>query len=46
MPAIEPVSEKAFEMQFNFFKSKCCNILLEIITKENFMSTSDIVGKR
>lgn len=46
MPAVDPISEKAFDMQFNFFKSKCCDIILEILTKDNFMPTSDIIGKR
>uniref|UniRef100_A0A224XFS3 Putative ubiquitin carboxyl-terminal hydrolase faf-x n=1 Tax=Panstrongylus lignarius TaxID=156445 RepID=A0A224XFS3_9HEMI len=46
MPAVDPLSEKAFEMQFSFFKSSHSSVLLDILTKNNFMPTADITGKR
>ncbi|XP_014240200.1 probable ubiquitin carboxyl-terminal hydrolase FAF-X [Cimex lectularius] len=48
MPAVDPLSEKmpVFEMQFNFFKSPHSCALLEVLTKNDFMPSADITGKR
>ena len=46
MPAIDPLSDKAFEMQFNFLRSAHSPILLEILVKNNFMTNADITTKR
>ncbi|KAL1140578.1 hypothetical protein AAG570_000508 [Ranatra chinensis] len=46
MPAADPLSEKAFEIQFNFLKSNHSSVLLEILMKNNFIPNADITTKR
>lgn len=46
MPALEPLSEKAFDFQFHFIMSGEAQMFLEMLTKNNFMSNADVSTKR
>lgn len=46
MPALEPLSEKSYDFQDRFMVSGEAHIFLEMLTKNNFMSTADTVTKR
>uniref|UniRef100_A0A146LHV0 ubiquitinyl hydrolase 1 n=3 Tax=Lygus hesperus TaxID=30085 RepID=A0A146LHV0_LYGHE len=46
MPAGDPHSDKAFDSQFNFFRSPNSMALLEILVKDNFMPAADVICKR
>lgn len=46
MPALDPLSEKSFEIQYNFMVSGEAHLFLEMLTRNNFMSSADMVTKR
>ncbi|OWF40886.1 probable ubiquitin carboxyl-terminal hydrolase FAF-X isoform X2 [Mizuhopecten yessoensis] len=46
MPAGEPLSEDAFDFQFNFVKSGGVQLALNMLTKNNFMPAADLHSKR
>lgn len=46
MPALEPLSEKAFDFQFHFMTSGEIQVFLDMLTKNNFMSNADMSTKR
>lgn len=46
MPALDPLSEKAFEFQLNFIKSGDAPIILDMLTKNNFLPNADVATKR
>lgn len=46
MPALEPLSEKAFDFQFHFVISGEVQTFLDMLTKNNFMSNADMATKR
>ncbi|XP_025080256.1 LOW QUALITY PROTEIN: probable ubiquitin carboxyl-terminal hydrolase FAF-X [Pomacea canaliculata] len=46
MPAIEPLSEEAFEFQFNFVRSGGVQLALNMLTKNNFLSNADLPTRR
>lgn len=46
MPAVDPLSEKAFEFQFNFLRSKDAPVILDMLTKNNFLPNADVSTKR
>ena len=46
MPAIEPLSEKTYEFQYSFMTSGEAHVFLEMLTKNNFMSSADNVTRR
>lgn len=46
MPALDPMSEKAFDFQFHFMISGEIQIFLDMLTKNNFMSNADMSTKR
>nr|CAD7574966.1 unnamed protein product [Timema californicum] len=46
MPALDPLSDKAFEFQFNFMKSGDAPVILEMLTKNNFLPSADAATKR
>ncbi|KAK0096487.1 hypothetical protein PV326_005319 [Microctonus aethiopoides] len=46
MPALDPTSDKAFEFQYNFIKSGEAGVILEMLTKNNFLPSADETTKR
>ncbi|XP_054272313.1 probable ubiquitin carboxyl-terminal hydrolase FAF-X isoform X2 [Macrosteles quadrilineatus] len=46
MPAADPLSEKAFEFQMNFLRSPDAHVILEMLTKNNFLPNADVATKR
>ena len=46
MPASDPMSAEAFEFQYNFVKSGHAPIVLEMLTKNNFLPNADVATKR
>uniref|UniRef100_T1IZS4 ubiquitinyl hydrolase 1 n=1 Tax=Strigamia maritima TaxID=126957 RepID=T1IZS4_STRMM len=46
MPALNPMSEEAFEFQFNFIKSGGVSCVLGMLTKNNFLPNADPPTKR
>ncbi|XP_063224287.1 probable ubiquitin carboxyl-terminal hydrolase FAF-X isoform X9 [Bacillus rossius redtenbacheri] len=46
MPALDPLSEKAFEFQYNFIRSGDAPIILDMLTKNNFLPNADVATKR
>ncbi|XP_023706840.1 probable ubiquitin carboxyl-terminal hydrolase FAF-X isoform X1 [Cryptotermes secundus] len=46
MPALDPLSDKAFEFQYNFFKSGDAQVILDMLTKNNFLPNADVATKR
>ncbi|XP_065164971.1 probable ubiquitin carboxyl-terminal hydrolase FAF-X isoform X2 [Atheta coriaria] len=46
MPALDTLTEKSLEVQHNFMVSGHAHIFLEMLTKNNFMSSADTVTKR
>ncbi|XP_015113730.1 probable ubiquitin carboxyl-terminal hydrolase FAF-X isoform X2 [Diachasma alloeum] len=46
MPALDPLSEKAFEFQLNFIKSGEAGVILEMLTKNKFLPNADETTKR
>lgn len=46
MPAIDPLSEKTYEFQHSFMVSGQAHCFLEMLTKNNFMSSADTVTRR
>ncbi|XP_049853945.1 probable ubiquitin carboxyl-terminal hydrolase FAF-X isoform X1 [Schistocerca gregaria] len=46
MPALDPMSEKAFEFQYNFMRSGDAPVILEMLTKNNFLANADVATKR
>ncbi|XP_022918953.1 ubiquitin carboxyl-terminal hydrolase 9X [Onthophagus taurus] len=46
MPALDPLSEKTYNIQYEFMVSGEAHIFLEMLTRNNFMSSSDMATKR
>ncbi|CAG9840067.1 unnamed protein product [Diabrotica balteata] len=46
MPAIDAISEKSYEFQYSFMISGEAHLFLEMLTKNNFMSSADNVTRR
>ncbi|XP_066599991.1 ubiquitin carboxyl-terminal hydrolase 9X [Prorops nasuta] len=46
MPAIDPMSDKAFEFQCNFINSGEAGVILEMLTKNKFLPNADETTKR
>ncbi|KAK7872586.1 hypothetical protein R5R35_013810 [Gryllus longicercus] len=46
MPALDPMSDKAFEFQYNFIKSGEAPVILDMLTKNNFLPNADAATKR
>lgn len=46
MPALEPLSDRAFEFQSNFFRSGDAHVVLEVLTKPTFLSGADVATRR
>lgn len=46
MPALDPVSEKAREFQLNLMKSGEAGVILDMLTKNNFLPNADETTKR
>lgn len=46
MPAIDTLSDKSYEFQYSFITSGEAHIFLEMLTKNNFMSSADSVTRR
>lgn len=46
MPALDPLSENSYEIQYSFMVSGEAHTFLEMLTKNNFMSSADTVTKR
>ena len=46
MPALNPLTEDAYELQMNFVKSGGVGISLNMLTKNNFMSSADLFTRR
>lgn len=46
MPASDPMSPAAFEFQYNFIKSGDAPVVLEMLTKNNFLPNADVATKR
>lgn len=46
MPAVDPMSEKAFEFQCNFIKSGEAEVILEMLSKNKFLPNADETTKR
>ncbi|XP_026291782.1 probable ubiquitin carboxyl-terminal hydrolase FAF-X isoform X3 [Frankliniella occidentalis] len=46
MPALDTASDKALEFLYNFVKSGIACVILEMLTKPNFLPTADIATKR
>ncbi|KZC06489.1 putative ubiquitin carboxyl-terminal hydrolase FAF-X [Dufourea novaeangliae] len=46
MPALDPMSERAFEFQCNFIKSGEAEVILEMLTKNKFLPNADETTKR
>ncbi|KAF2881719.1 hypothetical protein ILUMI_24454 [Ignelater luminosus] len=46
MPAMEHLSEKTYEFQYNFMISGDAHTFLEMLTKNNFMCNADTVTRR
>lgn len=46
MPAIDPLCPSTFEFQYNFIKSGDAPIILEMLTKNNFLPNADVPTKR
>jgi len=46
MPALDPMSERAFEFQYNFIKSGEASVILDMLTKNKFLPNADETTKR
>ncbi|KAK3094503.1 hypothetical protein FSP39_002606 [Pinctada imbricata] len=46
MPAVEPLSEDAFEFQYNFVKSGGVQLGVNMLTKNNFLPSADLPTRR
>ena len=46
MPALDPMSERASEFQYNFIKSGEAGVILEMLTKNKFLPNADETTKR
>lgn len=46
MPALDPMSERAFEFQYNFIKSGEAGVVLDMLTKNKFLPNADESTKR
>ncbi|XP_011304639.1 probable ubiquitin carboxyl-terminal hydrolase FAF-X [Fopius arisanus] len=46
MPALDPLSEKAFDFQLNFIKSGEAGVILDMLTKNKFLPNADETTKR
>ncbi|XP_039296311.1 LOW QUALITY PROTEIN: probable ubiquitin carboxyl-terminal hydrolase FAF-X [Nilaparvata lugens] len=46
MPAADPLSDKAFEFQLNFLCSPHAPVILDMLTKNNFLPNADVATKR
>ena len=46
MPSIEPLSEEAFEFQYNFVSSGGVQLALNMLTKNNFLPNADLPTRK
>ncbi|XP_012278998.1 probable ubiquitin carboxyl-terminal hydrolase FAF-X [Orussus abietinus] len=46
MPALDPMSERAFDFQYNFIKSGEAGVILDMLTKNKFLPNADESTKR
>lgn len=46
MPALDPLSERAYEFQYNFIKSGEAGVILDMLTKNKFLPNADETTKR
>ncbi|XP_075236606.1 ubiquitin carboxyl-terminal hydrolase-like faf isoform X2 [Lycorma delicatula] len=46
MPALDPLSDKAFEFQLSFLGSPHAPVILDMLTKNNFLPNADVATKR
>ncbi|XP_064082430.1 probable ubiquitin carboxyl-terminal hydrolase FAF-X isoform X2 [Macrobrachium nipponense] len=46
MPALNPMSDKAMEFQYNFMKCGGVKIIIDMLSKNNFLSSTDMPTKR
>lgn len=46
MPALDPMSDRAFEFQYNFIKSGEAGVILDMLTKNKFLPNADETTKR
>ncbi|KAK7089931.1 ubiquitin carboxyl-terminal hydrolase 9X-like isoform X2 [Littorina saxatilis] len=46
MPALEPLSDEAFEFQYNFVRSGGVQLALNMLTKNNFLPNADLPTRR
>lgn len=46
MPALNPLTDKALEFQYNFMKSGGVKLVISMLTKNNFLSNADMATKR
>ncbi|KAK3589909.1 hypothetical protein CHS0354_034922 [Potamilus streckersoni] len=46
MPAVDPLSEDAFEFQHNFVRSGGVQLAINILTKDSFLPTADLSTRR
>lgn len=46
MPAMETLSDKTYEFQYSFITSGEAHVFLEMLTKNNFMSSADSITRR
>lgn len=46
MPAMDTLSEKTYDFQYSFITSGEAHIFLEMLTKNNFMSSADNITRR
>lgn len=46
MPALDPMSERAFEFQYNFIKCGEAGVILDMLTKNKFLPNADETTKR
>lgn len=44
MPALDPLSETTYQFQHSFMVSGEAHVFLEMLTKNNFMSSADTVS--
>ena len=46
MPAHNPMSEKAHEFQYSFMKSGGVKLIVDMLTKNHFLSNADVTTRR
>lgn len=46
MPALDTASDKSLEFLYNFVKSGVASVILEMLTKQNFLPHADVATER